>query len=256
MIDLTPLDVRKKRGDFKKTMRGYDPQEVDVFLELVAERLEVLVRDNIQLRSRAETLEQQLSSSAGRERAVQEALVTAQELRADIRAQAQREADLLIQEAQAEARQRVLDSERKIETLVDSVAELERRRLRFLKTFRQLLERELDGVEVEEARAPLEDQAIELHLGGGGRGAEGEESPARMDHEAQGGATAERILAADSETEPLIRLDASVHELAELARTGERGGAASRTPKAPSDEDLFSLPDVRLPKEDDIPDKR
>ena len=37
MIDLTPLDVRNKRGDFKKLMRGYDPQEVDVFLEIAAE---------------------------------------------------------------------------------------------------------------------------------------------------------------------------------------------------------------------------
>ena len=44
MIDLTPLDVRNKRGDFKKLLRGYDPQEVDVFLEIVAERLENLVR--------------------------------------------------------------------------------------------------------------------------------------------------------------------------------------------------------------------
>ena len=32
MIDLTPLDVRKKRGDFRKMLRGYDPQEVDSFL--------------------------------------------------------------------------------------------------------------------------------------------------------------------------------------------------------------------------------
>ena len=44
MIDMTPLDVRNKRGDFKKIMRGYDPQEVDIFLELVAERLEALVQ--------------------------------------------------------------------------------------------------------------------------------------------------------------------------------------------------------------------
>ena len=49
MIDLTPLDVRNKRGDFKRLMRGYDPQEVDVFLEMTADRLEVLVRENLQL---------------------------------------------------------------------------------------------------------------------------------------------------------------------------------------------------------------
>lgn len=44
MIDLTPLDVRKKRGDFAKGLRGYDIQEVDTFLDLVAERMEELVR--------------------------------------------------------------------------------------------------------------------------------------------------------------------------------------------------------------------
>ena len=28
MIDLTPLDVRKKHEDFKRILRGFDPQEV------------------------------------------------------------------------------------------------------------------------------------------------------------------------------------------------------------------------------------
>jgi len=50
MIDLTPLDVRKKAGDFRRILRGYDPQEVDIFLELVAERMEVLVRENMALK--------------------------------------------------------------------------------------------------------------------------------------------------------------------------------------------------------------
>ncbi|MSR22300.1 MAG: DivIVA domain-containing protein [Gemmatimonadetes bacterium] len=45
MIDLTPLDVRKKKGDFGKTMRGYDPREVDHFLELVTERMDELVKE-------------------------------------------------------------------------------------------------------------------------------------------------------------------------------------------------------------------
>ena len=167
MIDLTPLDVRNKRSDFKKVLRGYDPQEVDVFLEMVAERLEAVVRENIQLSERSQLLQQQVSSSSGRERAVQEALVTAQELRADIRAQALREAELVLQEAQAEARRRLEEVERKRAIIDDSLVELERRRMRFLKNFRQLLEREMDGVEVEEGRAPLEEHAIEMHLGGG-----------------------------------------------------------------------------------------
>jgi DivIVA domain-containing protein len=178
MIDLTPLDVRNKRGDFKKLLRGYDPQEVDTFLELVAERLEELVRENMQFRDRNEMLQQQVSSQTDRERAVQEALVTAQELRSEMKSQAERRAELVLGEAQAEARRqlaeaeaeirtRFRDAERRIEQAQDSLTELERRRTRFLRSFRQLLDREMDVVEVEESRPPLEERAIELDLGGG-----------------------------------------------------------------------------------------
>jgi len=236
MIDLTPLDVRKKRGDFKKVLRGYDPQEVDVFLELVADRLEDLVREVLQLRERADTLQKQVSSQTGREHAVQEALVTAQELRKEIRGQADREAELILQEVQVEARRQraeaeaevralVRDAERRLEQARDALEEMERRRVRFLRAYRQLLEREMDVVEVEEDRAPLEDRPIDLDLGGG-RPAEAEaeaESEEGMELEAE-------VMEVASETElvwePLeedgeelevsLPLDAPVDELAAL----------------------------------------
>jgi DivIVA domain-containing protein len=176
MIDLTPLDVRNRRGDFKKLMRGYDPQEVDVFLELIAERLEALVRENLSLKERTQMLQEQVSSQAERERAVQDALVTAQELRADIREQSRRESETIIKEAEtearriiveaeAEARTKLRNSERQIDQATDSLVEMERRRIRFLKEYRLLLEREFDVVEVEESRTPLERRAIDLDLG-------------------------------------------------------------------------------------------
>ncbi len=187
MIDLTPLDVRNKRGDFKKIMRGYDPEQVDTFLEIAAERLEALVRENIQLRERTQTLQEQVSVAAEREQAVQDALVTAQGLRADMQAQSQREADHILKEAGAEAKRLVTDAEdearrklleadnqvrervrgieRRVDVAKDSLSELEHRRARFLKDFRNLLQRELDGVQVESERAPFADRAIELDLG-------------------------------------------------------------------------------------------
>jgi DivIVA domain-containing protein len=187
MIDLTPLDVRNKRGDFKKLMRGYDPHEVDIFLELTAERLEMLVRENLQLRERTQTLQSQVDAQTGREQAVQDALVTAQELRADIQAQSQREADHALREAEAESRRLVAEAEvearrlvaeaeaevrsrlrgigRQLDQAQDSMADLERRRARFLKEFRGLLQRELDVVDVEQGRASDEERAVELELG-------------------------------------------------------------------------------------------
>lgn len=190
MIDLTPLDVRNKRGDFKKGMRGYDPQEVDVFLELVAERLEALVRENIQLKDRTRTLQEQVDAQVGREKAVQDALVTAQELRKDIREQSQREADHLMREAETEAKRMIAEAEgeararlRGVERQMDqaraSLQELERRRHRFLQDFRALLERELDNVEVEAGRTPLEHRPIDMELGAKEveRGEDVEEAP-------------------------------------------------------------------------------
>jgi len=167
MIDLTPLDVRKKRGDFKKSMRGYDPQEVDVFLDLVAERMEELVKETIGLRERSERLQIQVDAQSGRERAVQEALVTAQSLREEMREQSRREAELARREAEVEARKLLSDADRRLDERRSALEELERKRARFLRAFRSLLERELDMVVVEEGRSPLDDNTVELELSGG-----------------------------------------------------------------------------------------
>ena len=189
MIDLTPLDVRKKRGDFKKTLRGYDALEVDSFLELAAERMEELVKANLTLEERAQRLGEQVVALGGRERAVNEALVTAQQLRDEIRDQAQREseqirreaeresaqlrkeaerdADHLDKEAQLQARELVADAERQLEERQMALADIESQRVRFLESYRQLLHRQMDLVQVEESRSPLDEVAVELDLGGG-----------------------------------------------------------------------------------------
>lgn len=171
MIDLTPLDVRKKAGDLRRVMRGFDPQEVESFLELTAERMEELVKENLTLRERVDRLQEQVSSHEGRERAVQEALVVAQQLRSDLKEQAEREAELRLREVEAELQRRVSEVDVRLEERHLALEELERRRLRFLKSFRSLLQRELEAVEVEESRTPLEEKAMDLELGGKARAA-------------------------------------------------------------------------------------
>ena len=167
MIDLTPLDVRKKRGDFAKALRGYEAQEVDVFLELVAERMEALVKENLQLRERSERLGEQVKGQEGREQAVQEALVTAQELRQGVQEQAEREAALLEREARGRIEKMMQEADALLNERRAALEELERHRTRFLKAFRTLLEREMDSVEVESARTPLEEGVLDFELGRG-----------------------------------------------------------------------------------------
>jgi hypothetical protein len=71
----------------------------------------------------------------------------------------------MMAEAEAEARTKLRGSERRMDKLTDEIQEFERRRTRFLRDFRQLLERELDVVIVEEGRTPLEERTIDLELG-------------------------------------------------------------------------------------------
>ena len=242
MIDLTPLDVRSKRGDFKKLMRGYDPQEVDGFLEIVAERLEALIRENMALKERAGALQAQVTSQTDREQAVQAALVTAQELRADIRNQAQRESEnilkaaetegrRLLAEAEAEVRTKLRASERRADKLADDIQELERRRTRFLRDFRQLLERELDVVNVEADRAPLEERTIDLELGNR-RSAEaaGSAPPPGASREADGAVPDVPTIAPDAGPEQVPPPDVPVDQ---LAAAYEQADAQAEVPPDP-----------------------
>lgn len=177
MIDLTPLDVRKKRGDFRQKLRGYDPEEVDTFLELVEARMEDLVKENRSLKEKTTLLQSRVDSLEGRERAVQDALVSAQALRKEVQDQAKkdamtledqarREIDLLRREVEARIEGRIREADELLKERQRALEELERNRRKFLKGFRSLLEREIDAVEVEEARRPLEDAPLDLELRG------------------------------------------------------------------------------------------
>jgi len=217
MIDLTPLDVRKKRGDFRRLLRGYDPEEVDTFLELVAERLEDLVKENLGLSERLERAEGQLEALQGREKAVQEALVTAQKLREDVAEQGRREADILRREVEGEMQRHRREAEDEIERRLGeaegliqerqrALEDLERNRVKFLKAFRSLLERELDAVEVEESRRPLEEAPLELELRGWSRARleeEEEEEQEEQEEEAEPGPGVETDVEIQTGTDPL-----------------------------------------------------
>ena len=104
MIDesfhITSLDVR--RFDFGRAFRGCDPEKVEQFREQVAEELDRLGRVNADLDTKARSFHEQLRAFRERDKALNEALVSAQQLRAETREQASVEAQLLLKEAQAE----------------------------------------------------------------------------------------------------------------------------------------------------------
>lgn len=157
MMDLTPLDVRTKKDDFRRTVRGYDPAQVDAFLDLCADRLDELVHRDAHRQEAVATAQKRLGAYEERERALNEALVTAQELREEARTQADKSAALKLQEAEQEAAGILQQAEAATEASRRSLDELRVRRAGFLRSMRWSLERFLGEIEEEERRLATED---------------------------------------------------------------------------------------------------
>ncbi len=145
MIDetfhLTPLDVR--RYDFGRALRGYDPERVDQFREQVAEELERLTRLNQELEAKAKGFHEQLRAFRERDKALNDALVSAQQLRSEIAEQAEREGQLVVREARAEG-DRLIDQARSdLRQLEQQLVTLKRTRRAYVAQFRALIDRQL-----------------------------------------------------------------------------------------------------------------
>ncbi len=149
---LTPLDVR--RMDFRTAMRGYDKEAVERFRGQVADELERLTRLNAELQRKARGVDEQLTAFRDREKALNEALVSAQQLRTEMREQMEKEAELVIREARANA-DRLLDAAREqVRKIEEELASLSRMRRTYLAQLRSLVERQLAEVDAAEAAEP------------------------------------------------------------------------------------------------------
>jgi cell division septum initiation protein DivIVA len=253
---------------------------VDSFLDVVEARLKALVMENLSLTEKVQRLTSQLEALEGREKAVQDALVTAQKLREEVQTQsrrdadslkeqairqaealrdqvqreseslrgeahreasilrdeaireaasvrdhARREGDLLRKEILAEVEAQVLEAEGLLKERQRALEELERSRRKFLKGFRTLLERELDAVEVEESRRPLEDNPVELDLRGWMRArfaeaAEAAETEEKPEEPSAGGPVSWIQASPAPGYEPVIDLD----QAAALGKEGDEAG--------------------------------
>lgn len=139
---LTAVEVR--RWDFgPKTFRGYDTRRVDEFRNQVADELERLTRQSQELEAKARGFHEQLRAFRERDKALNDALVSAQQLRSEIREQAEREAQLILREARAEGERLVDQARAEVRRLESEIAALDKSRLAYIGQLRALVERQL-----------------------------------------------------------------------------------------------------------------
>lgn len=100
-MSLTPLDIRKMT--FPQKLRGFDPDEVERFQELVADELTARLTDIARLEQENRDLRQRLDSTLKRQDELQDTMLHAQRLSQDITDNSKKQAALLVKEAEIAA---------------------------------------------------------------------------------------------------------------------------------------------------------
>jgi len=116
MSSITPNDILEK--DFKKKLNGYDPLEVKEFLEHIAAYLSSLIKENNLLKSRVITQKAQIESYIKKEAELMNALITAQRFSDDLKGQAEKEADFILQRSRLEAESLIIDAKKEYEAIL------------------------------------------------------------------------------------------------------------------------------------------
>jgi cell division initiation protein len=161
-VKITPLDVRKHQ--FRKALRGYDADEVRVFLDLVAKQMEETLKENAEQREQLSALQIRVAEYEKLESTLRDTLLTAERAASQCKENAEREARLVIREAEYQAQKTVEQGRAALAKVREELLELSAAKEAFGSKFRALLEAQrkvLDMYEADFAEGPLQELAAE-----------------------------------------------------------------------------------------------
>ena len=138
-MKITPLDIQQQQ--FKgKLFGGLDSEDVDAFLQTVSGEMEDLIRENTELKEQARRIAADMEEMKQNETTLRETMLAAQKITEEMKANSQREATLLISEAELKAEQIIADADRKLAELKNQIQELRREKLQFETALKSLLD--------------------------------------------------------------------------------------------------------------------
>lgn len=100
-MKISPMEIQ--RQTFSKRLRGYDPEEVRTYLNLVAEELQQFQREQAALQQEAQFLRSIVDEHRQREEILKNTLLTAQRLSDEIKETARKQGEMTVKEAELQA---------------------------------------------------------------------------------------------------------------------------------------------------------
>jgi len=138
-VNISPIDIQQQQ--FKgKMFGGLDPEDVDAFLQLVAGELEDLIRENTELKEQARRVAANMEEMKEKEVTLRDTMLAAQRITEEMKANSQKEATLLISEAELKADTILADANRKLADLNGQIQDLRREKMQFETALKSLLD--------------------------------------------------------------------------------------------------------------------
>ena len=144
-MNISPLDIRKH--EFKKSLRGYDADEVTMFLEMVSIELENLIRDNSVLKEKVANTDTQLKKYHDIESTLRETLLSAQRAREETILTSKKQAEVIIREAEVKAASVVEEGRSELSRLRNSFAELKIQKESYLIKIKAIIKAQMEMLE-------------------------------------------------------------------------------------------------------------
>ncbi|HZL04845.1 MAG TPA: DivIVA domain-containing protein, partial [Coriobacteriia bacterium] len=143
-MKLTPLDIHHK--EFGRAIRGYNEAEVDEFLDKVADELERLFKENIDLNERLEAAEERLRGFQDMERTLHNTMISAQKSAEDIIGGAHRESEVVLRDAEVKAKEIVHSALQLKQKSQSELVRIKQAEEDFRSAFKALLEKHLGAL--------------------------------------------------------------------------------------------------------------
>lgn len=179
-MPLTPYDIHDK--EFKRSFRGYDVDEVNDFLDQIIKEFEFLIREKQQLEQQVEELQAELervmeeqsmtapvpsreaqpaqppqryqdtqvtsaTALTSMEQSIHKSIRVAQEVAEEVRLNAKKEAELIVQEAEKNADRIINEALQKARAIHSELLDLKQKATIYRARFRTLVQSHLDILE-------------------------------------------------------------------------------------------------------------
>ena len=141
-MDISPLEIQKK--EFSRSIRGYNIEEVDEFLDNLLANYERIYKENRDLREQIQLLHEKMQSYKDIETTMKNALVLAEKTAEEVKSNAEREKEAILKEARLHAKEIIQQAKERFNQIHTQNEELRQQFCLYKIRFKNFLQSQLE----------------------------------------------------------------------------------------------------------------